>query len=116
MFQYNGRRFLLDADTGQIMVADVRTRAWVTDTLTEHERCMASAALIAEHKAMTYVWGRQDAGESERDTDVAIAFGAAYGRHAYRYRIGDHHCMNNIAWAYDAWRTGDLEPSAEEFS
>lgn len=62
---------------------------------------------------MTYVWGRQDAGESAHDTDAAIAFGAAYGRHTYRYRIGHHYCTTNIARAYDAWRTGDLGPSGE---
>jgi hypothetical protein len=115
VFQYNGRRFLLDIDTGRIMVADVGSTTWVTDTLTKSERYAATSALIAEHKAMTYVWGRQDAGESEHDTDISIAFGAAYGRHAYRYRIGDHHCMINIARAYDAWRTGGLEPSEESW-
>ena len=63
MFQYNGRRFLVDIDTGQIMIADVGATTWVTDTLAKPERYAAASALIAEHKAMTYVWGRQDAGE-----------------------------------------------------
>lgn len=51
----------------------------------------------------TYVWGRQDAGESERDTGDALIFGVAY---AMAQHITNGYA-STLAGAYHEWRETD---------
>lgn len=63
----------------------------------------------ATAQATAYVWGRQDAGESARDTGYSIDFGAAYGRRRHLYECQATGFMPNIASAFEQWRdTGTI--------
>lgn len=61
---------------------------------------------ILESQAVSYVWGRQDAGESARDTGYSIEFGRAYGMHAARYEAQKVCYRNNIQTAFERWSKG----------
>lgn len=111
-FKYNGRHFFLASDSGALTVFDIKSGTRVTDMLTDQEHSAAMAGLIAGHAGSFYVWGRQDAGESVKDTGVSRLFGAAYAAHVYRYRSGDHCSMSPVQDAYEAWLAGKLELDA----
>jgi hypothetical protein len=54
-------------------------------------------------QAIAYVWGRQDAGDGDKDTDVSIQFGTfCFGR-AYEYHSGASSFLNNIKSEWEEW-------------
>lgn len=59
---------------------------------------------IARAQATAYVWGRQDAGESLRDTGYSIDFGEAYAEHVRQYNEGKIGMRMNIQSAFNNWR------------
>jgi hypothetical protein len=62
------------------------------------------AAEIARAQATAYVWGRQDAGESGRDTGYSISFGEAYAARKRAYLTEQACFMPNIEAAFTEWR------------
>jgi len=75
----------------------------VLETLPERSRPVVDSLHL---QAMTYVWGRQDAGDGERDTGVSQEFADAYGRHAAAHALELIGFRRNIQDAYDVWRSG----------
>jgi hypothetical protein len=74
--------------------------------LTESEKWRVE---IATAQATSYVWGRQDAGESEHDTGYSVEFGRVYGNHVRAYLREQIGVKYNIASAFDLWRkTGQI--------
>jgi hypothetical protein len=57
-------------------------------------------------QATAYVWGRQDAGEGDRDTGISHEFADVYGRHAAAFTLELVGFRRNIQDAYDRWRSG----------
>jgi hypothetical protein len=57
-------------------------------------------------QGVAYVWGRQDAGESPKDTGESTEFGNAYGLHAARYAAQLISFRRNIRDAFERWRDG----------
>lgn len=53
-----------------------------------------------QQMGMAYVWGWQDR-EGECDSDIALAFGYAYGLHAAEYMLEQSCMMRSVQ---DAWR------------
>lgn len=65
---------------------------------------------LAGSYAMTYVWGRQDAGESPRDSGEASRFSTDYAQHVRDYHEERRHSMLSLRNAYELWRaTGRIE-------
>jgi hypothetical protein len=64
---------------------------------------------IARAQATAYVWGRQDAGESERDTGYSLDFGTAYVERKRAYLEGETGFMPNIETAFLEWRNSTRE-------
>jgi len=58
----------------------------------------------ARAMGMAYVWGRQDAGESERDTGFSIHFGEAYALRAEAYNTERTWSMIPLQSAWDEWQ------------
>ena len=70
----------------------------------------SNAVLVCRAQAISYVWGRQDAGESEHDTQVSIAFADAYGLHALEYETGRSGHRRMLRDAYARWvETGGID-------
>lgn len=59
---------------------------------------------IARAQATAYVWGRQDAGESDRDTGYSLDFGHYYAARKAAYLQGETGYMPNMETAYLDWR------------
>lgn len=57
-------------------------------------------------QAVSYVWGWQDAGGSERDSGVAWEFGMAYGIHAAEFAAQQRCYRLPIQVAFKAFRDG----------
>jgi hypothetical protein len=55
-------------------------------------------------QAVSYVWGRQDAGESGRDTAYSNMFGYAYGIQAARFVLGEIGTRTTIENAFLSFR------------
>lgn len=62
---------------------------------------------ILAAQATGYVWGRQDAGESARDTGYSADFGYAYGIHAAEYALGLSSSRRNIQDAFNRFKAGE---------
>lgn len=62
-------------------------------------------AEIARAQGVAYVWGRQDAGESPRDTGYSVAFGEAYGEHVRAFEEGRTHFRMCHERFFEEWRT-----------
>jgi hypothetical protein len=73
---------------------------------------MTMSAYVSAHaQAMAYVWGRQDAGEGEKDTQVSQDFAAAFAERARAYAEGESGVgfMPNLQSAWETWkRTGKV--------
>lgn len=65
-----------------------------------------SVVEFSEAQAMAYVWGRQDAGESGKDTGESIEFGRAYAMHEARYQADMIGCRHSIRDAFERWSKG----------
>lgn len=67
--------------------------------------------------ALGYVWGRQDAGEGEHDSGVAIRFAQVFGEVCALYAAGRLPYRQNVSRAWENWqRQGDvLEHTQVEF-
>jgi hypothetical protein len=64
----------------------------------------------ARAQATAYVWGRQDAGESTRDTGYSVDFGNAYSFRMRQYVTEEKFFMPNIQGAFVEWRdTGTIK-------
>jgi len=59
---------------------------------------------IARAQATAYVWGRQDAGEAEKDTGFSLDFGRHYAELKRAYLEGKSGYLPNIQGAYESWR------------
>jgi len=59
---------------------------------------------IAQAQAASYVWGRQDAGESASDTGYSIEFAAAFAERRRQYDAGESGFMPNLERAFTMWR------------
>lgn len=59
-------------------------------------------------QAISYVWGWQDGRGDEKDTDVSIRFGTAYGIHAAEYALGRRGSRRNIGDAFKQWQTNGV--------
>lgn len=59
---------------------------------------------IARAQAMAYVWGRQDAGESERDTGFSMAFAAAVAMVRELYETERTWCHRPLQDQFPEWR------------
>ena len=78
----------------------------LTDPIT---RRMEIAVEVARAQAAAYVWGRQDAGESGRDTGYPIAFGEAFTKRKRAYLEEKTCLLPNIERAFTKWRdTGSI--------
>lgn len=65
----------------------------------------------ARGQATAYVWGRQDAGESVKDTGYSVEFGEAYAERKRKYETPNNGVgmMPNIQAAFEEWRdTGTI--------
>lgn len=60
---------------------------------------------IARAQATAYVWGRQDAGESNRDTGFSLDFGRYYADLKRDYLEGKPGHLPNIQGAYEKWHS-----------
>ncbi|GGJ75649.1 hypothetical protein GCM10010123_02050 [Pilimelia anulata] len=58
---------------------------------------------VLEREAASYVWGRQDAGEGERDTLRAGEFAEAYRTHAHRFATAQIWWRSNLQSAWERW-------------
>lgn len=100
MFTYNGRKFF--GSGSEIRVYDESGQR--VELATTEEQTAALQALIGHSAATAYVWGRQDAGEGERDTELAGRFADVYAATVYAYKIGDRHgSYHNLLDAYERW-------------
>ena len=74
---------------------------------------------IDQHRqaAITYVWGRQDAGEGPYDSRIAWEFSIAYATHRSRY-IREESCWaTNLRDAFLVWRAiGEIPGDSTAFS
>ena len=69
----------------------------------------ATRVNVAKAQATAYVWGRQDAGESDRDTGYSIDFGNAYAERVRLFVTEGTHFLPNIQSAFIEWRdTGKI--------
>lgn len=59
---------------------------------------------VARAQATGYVWGRQDAGESGRDTGYSLDFGEAYAAVKRAYVTEQRHSCPPIQSAFNEWR------------
>lgn len=59
---------------------------------------------IARAAACAYVWGRQDAGESSRDTGYSMEFGEHYAARKRAYLTGESGYLPNIETCFIEWR------------
>lgn len=64
------------------------------------------AVEIAQAQAISYVWGRQDAGEDMKDTGFSIDFGRAYALHVCWYESQQICYRRNIESAFLRFRDG----------
>lgn len=87
---------------GKLMVSYAEYRA-ALERVPEYRRIDVE---ILEAQAVSYVWGRQDAGESVRDTGWSTDFGHAYGLHAARFAASEICYRMNIERAFLRWREG----------
>lgn len=108
MFRHDGRQYFLQDGPG-VVVYDLDTKLPVAAD--QREQRAARKALREGEKAMTYVWGRQDAGDdSQAGTDVSIDFGNAYAVHVFRFESQQHFCQTNIKHAFESWcATGTID-------
>jgi hypothetical protein len=97
MFTYDGKQFFVDAAKVWAYKGNSRIE------LSEREVIAARAAAQSGHGAMMYVWGRQDAGDGGRDSEVGMRFGEAYAAVIYRFKIGDHCSHGPVQDAYNKW-------------
>lgn len=74
--------------------------AEVVRELTERE---VQAVRRAKESAQAYVWGRQDAGEGEHNTEVAMAFGEHYAGLKRDYLAERAYMLPNLARAWAVW-------------
>jgi hypothetical protein len=73
---------------------------WVLPTVEEQ---------IAHAQAAAYVWGRQDAGQSSRDTGDSLAFAEAYEQRRRDFGQGRSAFMPSLQSAFQEWReTGEI--------
>lgn len=78
--------------------------AVATDVLTDRE-----SARIAHAQACAYVWGRQDAGESGKDTGYSLDFADAFRARRRLYDDEKVCFMPNLESAFKEWRdTGKI--------
>ncbi|GAA2522703.1 hypothetical protein [Pilimelia columellifera] len=71
---------------------------------------MGDSLTALEREAATYVWGRQDAGEGERDTMRTFAFAEAYRAHAQRFQTRAICGRSPLQTAWERWVChGDIE-------
>ena len=99
MFTYGGRKFF--GSGSEIRVYDETGQR--VELTTAEEREAALQGLIAHGAAMAYVWGRQDAGEGERDTEASQQFADEYAGIVYAYKIGDRGTGGNLRHDYERW-------------
>jgi hypothetical protein len=66
---------------------------------------------IARAQAAAYVWGRQDAGESDRDTGYSIDFANWWAARKLAYLEQQAHFLPNLESAFLEWRR--QQPAAE---
>jgi hypothetical protein len=59
-------------------------------------------------QAMAYVWGRQDAGESTKDTAYSLAFAAAFATRKHAYLTEQVWTMPNLHDAFVEWRESGI--------
>ena len=64
---------------------------------------------IAKCQATAYVWGRQDAGESSRDTGYSLDFGQHYAELKRSYLEGKSGYLPSIETAFTKWRDSRTE-------
>jgi hypothetical protein len=79
----------------------------------------AHALDIARAQAAGYVWGRQDAGESDRDTGYSIDFANWYAEQKRAYLEEETHSLPNLQSAYEEWRRlqqPEIQPAGPEQS
>lgn len=69
----------------------------------------SQAVEIARAQAAAYVWGRQDAGESNRDTGYSLDFGNAYAERKRAYLEGSTGYLPNLETAYLDWKQEQTE-------
>lgn len=82
----------------------------ITWDLPELRTHQADAVNAAYSQAAAYVWGRQDAGESSRDTGYSMDFAAAFARRRHMYETEVTCFMPNLERAFEQWRdTGRIE-------
>jgi hypothetical protein len=73
---------------------------WVLPTIEEQ---------IAHAQAAAYVWGRQDAGQSSRDTGDSLAFAEVYEQRRRDFGQGRSAFMPSLQPAFQEWReTGEI--------
>jgi hypothetical protein len=81
----------------------------MTATISDRDARINRDVELAAYQATGYVWGRQDAGESTKDTLRSIEFGRAYGARKRAYLEERAWFMPNIRDAFEEWtRTGTI--------
>lgn len=100
MFEYNGKKYY-SGYRGAVKVTVANE--FVDLSLSKLELDAARMAIGDQNQAETYVWGRQDEGNGERDTDIATMFGKAYAAHAMAYYVEANHVKINLRDFYATW-------------
>jgi hypothetical protein len=67
---------------------------------------------IARATGAAYVWGRQDAGESPRDTGYSITFAEHFAELKAAFLREETSMMPNVETAFVAWRDSQKEGNA----
>jgi hypothetical protein len=68
---------------------------------------------IARAQAAAYVWGRQDAGDSAKDTGYSLDFGNWYADRKRAYLEEKTHFLPSIQDAYAEWQQIRQQPAPE---
>jgi hypothetical protein len=79
--------------------------AGMTETERTNVECLRA-------QSIGYVWGRQDAGESPKDTGASTDFGYVYGLHCARYSRGVSGFRKTVRDVFEAWVAGTWEVTA----
>ena len=62
---------------------------------------------LARAQAAAYVWGRQDAGESAKDTGYSIDFGNHWAEVTLAFYTGETGSKPSMELGYRAWRSAN---------
>lgn len=73
------------------------------------------AVEVAQAQATGYVWGRQDAGESGRDTGYSLDFGKAYGAAKLEYVTERRFMLPPIQAAFNEWRESGVITTGKHY-